>query len=133
MEASVSTDVNQQALRENVRGAKGWLKFLGIMSIVAGAMYALTLVGIVVAWMPIWLGVLMVKAGSKAQAYADRGDPADLTRYTGALKTMFTIMGIVMIISMALGIISAIIGVAVGVFSGGGFLQQMMQDYGYGG
>jgi hypothetical protein len=133
MESSVSTDFTLQSIRENVRGSKGWLKFLGILMIVAGGCYALTIVGIIFAWMPIWLGVLMVKAGGRAGEYADRGDPAALAGYTKQLKTLFTIMGIVTIISMALGIISTIIGVAIGVFSGGGFFQQLMEQYGYGG
>ena len=37
----------------------GWLKFLGIILIIAGGLYALTLVGIIIAWLPIWLGILI--------------------------------------------------------------------------
>lgn len=132
MEVTASTDTTAQAIRENVRGSKGWLKFLGILSIISGAMAALSIVGIIFAWMPIWLGVLMVKAGGRAGEYAERGDPASLAAYTRQLKTLFTIMGILQIIGMAFGLIGAIIGMAIGIFSGSGGFQQMLQNYGYG-
>jgi hypothetical protein len=44
--------------------AKGWLKFLGILSIIGGVFQALTIVGIIYAWIPIWSGVLLHQAGS---------------------------------------------------------------------
>jgi uncharacterized membrane protein HdeD (DUF308 family) len=100
VEASVSTDFTQQAISANVKASKGWLKFLGILSIIAGGLYALTLVGIVVAWMPIWVGIIMVQAGSRAQEYAERGDPKALAGYTGKIKTLFAIMGILTLISL---------------------------------
>lgn len=127
MEATAGVDFTAQAIRENVRGSKGWLKFLGILSIIGGALYALTIVGIIFAWMPIWLGVLMVKAGGRAGEYAERGDPGSLAGYTKQISTLFKITGIVTIISMALGLITGIIGLAVGIFSGGGFIQQLMK------
>ncbi|UCG44227.1 MAG: hypothetical protein JSU73_06385 [candidate division WOR-3 bacterium] len=127
MEANM--DFAQQAIRDNVRGAKGWLKFLGIMSIIGGAVYALTLIGIVVAWLPIWLGVLMYQAGSRAQEFAERGDVGALSAYTAKLKTLFTLMGILTIISLVLGIVGAIISVAMGIFAGG--LPALLEQYGY--
>ena len=38
---------------EKLRSMKGWLKFLGILTIIAGALQVLTIVGIVFAWLPI--------------------------------------------------------------------------------
>jgi hypothetical protein len=126
---ATGTDLNVQAIRENVRGSKGWLKFLGILSIIQGAFAALSIVGIIFAWMPIWLGVLMVKAGGRAGEYAERGDPASLAAYTKQLSTLFKIMGIVTIISLALGLIGGIIGMAIGIFGANGGFQTMLQDY----
>jgi hypothetical protein len=37
------------------RGA-GWMKFLGVVSILEGALAVLTLWGILFAWLPIWPG-----------------------------------------------------------------------------
>ena len=130
MEVVSGTDAATAAIRANARGTKGWLKFLGILSIIYGALYALTIVGIVFAWMPIWLGIVMAKAGGRAGDYAERGDSESLAGYTKQLKTLFTVMGIVTLISIALGIIAAIVGLAVGVFSGA-MLPDLLEQFGY--
>ena len=39
--------------------ARGWMKFLGIVMVIAGIFTAITIVGIIIAWLPIWLGVLL--------------------------------------------------------------------------
>lgn len=41
----------------------GWSRFLGITLIVIGAFYCLTIIGAIVGWVPIWLGILMLKSG----------------------------------------------------------------------
>lgn len=109
MESSVVTSAPDTQARKNVAGMKGWMKFMGIMSIIGGAINALTIVGILWAWLPIWLGVILTQAGSKADDYASKGDMASLEALTGKLKSYFTLSGIVMIVSMAMGIIGGII------------------------
>jgi phosphatidylglycerophosphate synthase len=108
MEAS---NVIQGAARVNVRGMKGWMKFLGVMNIIAGALNALSVVGILWAWLPIWLGIILVQSGSRAREYAERGDETSLAAFTGKLKTYFTISGVLLIISLALGLIAGIVWV----------------------
>jgi hypothetical protein len=105
-------------IRAHTRDTQGWLKFVGIAAIIIGALYALSLVGIIVAWIPIWLGVLMHQAGSKAADYADRANSADLVEYHSKLKTLFTIMGILMIIMLVLIVVGFIIGIIVAVAGG---------------
>jgi hypothetical protein len=128
VEASVATTVTNDAVRANVRGMKGWLKFMGIIQIVGGAINALSIVGILWAWLPIWLGIVLVQAGSRAGEYADRNDVTSLAALTGKLKTYFTISGIVMMISIALGVIGGIIWailLAAGMFSLPGLLDSL--------
>ena len=43
-----------------------WVKLMGILNIIGGALSALTIVGIIIAWAPIWMGVLLFQAGSRA-------------------------------------------------------------------
>ena len=109
MEASpVITSPDAQA-RKNAKGMAGWAKFMGIMTIISGCLQVLTIFGIVIAWLPIWMGVVLTKAGSKAGEYADRGDMASLEAMTGQLKTYFVISGVLIIVSFSLALI---IGVA---------------------
>ena len=120
MEASVVLSAADTQARKNAKGMKGWLKLLGIVSIIGGALNALSIIGILWAWVPIWLGVIMVQAGSRAGEYADKGDMASLEGMTGQLKTYFTISGILMIVSFAMAVIVAIawaVLLGLGVFS----------------
>jgi hypothetical protein len=57
-----------QELSVPIYQARGWLKFLGVLSIMSGVGQALSLVGILVAWLPIWMGVLMFQAGSNIES-----------------------------------------------------------------
>ncbi len=125
MESSI--DVNRQQVARNVRGMQGWIKFIGIVTIISGAIQALTLVGIVIAWLPIWLGVVLTQAGSRAAEFAARPDDAALAEFTGKLKTYFVISGVVMIVSFGLtllGLIFALIMTLAGGFALPAFLEQ---------
>ncbi|HTW90979.1 MAG TPA: DUF5362 family protein [bacterium] len=120
MEASAVLSTPDAQARKNAKGMAGWAKFMGIMTIIGGCMQALTIFGIVIAWLPIWMGVVLLQAGSKAGEYADKGDFAALDGMTGQLKTYFTISGVMIIASFALVLIAVVVSlvlVGLGVFS----------------
>lgn len=118
MEASAVLSTPDTQARGNAKALAGWAKFVGIMTIIGGCLQVLTIFGIVIAWLPIWMGVVLTKAGSKAAEYADKGDLASLEGMTGQLKTYFIISGVMIIVSFAVTIIIMIawlILLAVGV------------------
>lgn len=79
---------------------KGWIKLVGVMFIIGGALYALTIVGIIIAWLPIWQGVLLLQsAGAVEQAYQS-GNRNAMTRSLLKLKTYFIIMGVLTLIGI---------------------------------
>lgn len=79
---------------------KGWIKLVGVMFIIGGALYALTIVGIIIAWLPIWQGVLLIQsAGAVEQAYQS-GNRNAMTRSLLKLKTYFIIMGVLTLIGI---------------------------------
>ncbi len=108
MEASAVLSTPDAQARRNARGMAGWAKFMGIMTIIAGALQVLTVFGIVIAWLPIWMGIVLTRAGSKAGEYAEKGDMAALEAMTGQLKTYFVISGVLIIVSFALAIIVSV-------------------------
>ncbi len=108
MEASAVLSTPDTQARKNAKGMAGWAKFMGIMTIIAGCLQVLTIFGIVIAWLPIWMGVVLTKAGSKAGEYADKGDMASLEAMMGQLKTYFVISGVLTIISFALALVAVI-------------------------
>lgn len=79
---------------------KGWMKLVGVMSIISGAITALTIIGILFAWLPIWTGILLFQsANAVGQAYETDSKPA-MTRSLLKLKTYFVIMGILTLIGV---------------------------------
>ena len=90
----------KEILKNEVIGMKGWLKFIGILTIIGGILYALSLIGIVVAWIPIWLGVLLLQAGNAADEFGKTGTTEDLRRHLAKVRMYFTIVGVLAIILM---------------------------------
>lgn len=107
-----------EQLRSNIKETKGWMKLLGILSIIGGALQALTIVGIVIAWLPIWIGVLLTQAASRGDEFVTKASPADLVEYHAKLKTIFTILGIVAIIALVGLGVALIIGLIVLIAGG---------------
>ena len=100
--------------------AKFWMKLVGVTMILLGILYALTIVGIIVAWLPIWMGVLLFQAASNAEQANMSGDQAALFTSLGKLKTYFTIMGVMMLLSIILMVVSVFLGVGAGIMAGAG-------------
>jgi hypothetical protein len=80
--------------------ARGWLKFLGVLSVISGIGAALSIVGIIFAWLPIWMGVLMFQAGSSIESAGQFGDKFAFLRSMGSLKTYFVLQGILTLLGI---------------------------------
>jgi hypothetical protein len=91
-----------QELSMPIYQARGWLKFLGVLSIISGVGAALSIVGIIFAWLPIWMGVLMFQAGSAIDSTGQFGDKFAFLRSLGSLKTYFVLQGILSVIGIIL-------------------------------
>ena len=99
---------------EEAQKSKGWLKFIGIMMIIGGALEALSIVGIVVAWLPIWAGVILIQAANAAESFALNSDTSKLTELASKLRLYFTIQGIFIIVNIAFVILSIILYLTLG-------------------
>ena len=95
-----------QELSLPIYQAKGWLKLVGILTIIAGVFQALSVVGILFCWLPIWMGVLMLQAGSSIDAAAQLGDRFAFLRSLNSLKTYFVIQGVLALIGILVFVLS---------------------------
>ncbi len=98
---------------------KGWLRFLGIMSILSAILLVVSTVGIgiVYAWLPIWVGIILFQAaGAMEEAYRS-GDKLQLISANSKLKTYFIIQGVTTLIGLVLGAIGLFVA-GTGVFLG---------------
>lgn len=95
---------------------KGWMKLLGVVFIIQGVLAAITIIGIIVAWLPIWIGVLLLQsAGAIEQAQAT-GDEVQFRRSMDKLRTYFVILGILILISIVLMVLGLFSGAMLGSF-----------------
>jgi len=94
--------------------SKGWLKFLGIVMIISGGLTALSIVGLIIAWLYIWVGVLLWQAGDRANtAYLSR-DPSMLEQYLQKMKTVIVIGGVMTAIGLVAAVLSIVLALAFG-------------------
>ncbi len=96
------------------------MKLLAVVMIVQGVFLAITIVGLLIAWLPIWLGVLLWQSADAAQKARAAGDEAIAVDSLTKLKTMITIYGVVALIGVAfwgLMIIFIVVGAISGSFN----------------
>ena len=86
-----------------------WVKLLGIINIISGALTALTLVGIIIAWLPIWLGILLFQAGNRADEALASKRPDQLITMMEKLRLFFLIQGVMIIVMFGVGILAFLI------------------------
>ena len=84
---------------------RGWMKFLGIMSIIGGILQALTIIGIIFAWLPIWTGVLLFQSAAAMEEAHHTGNGNEMIQSLSKLKTYFIIMGVISLLGIIFGVI----------------------------
>ena len=89
---------------------KGWIKFLGIMSVIQGIVAAISIVGILFAWLPIWVGVILYQSATKMEQAYTMGDKREFYESMSKLKLYFVIQGITTVIGIVIAIFAMSIG-----------------------
>jgi hypothetical protein len=85
-------------------GSSAWMKFLGVLSIIQGIVLIFTIWGILICWLPIWLGVILFKAAGDAEM-ASKGAATRMTDYLQKLNRYFLIQGILSLIMIIIGLV----------------------------
>lgn len=92
--------------------SRGWMKFVGVAEIVSGVGLALTVMGLLVAWLPIWMGVVLFKAAGHTRRAVEESDPASLRAALDQLRTFFVLGGIQAILGVAVVVAAVLAGAA---------------------
>lgn len=112
METTQATTTTSSNLLPQIKSTaedmSGWLKFIGVVSIIVGVPMIIGLVGILY----IWIGVLLYQAGNAAES----SDTEKLSVMMNKLKTFFIITGILTGLSL-LGMIIAFLTTGLSVLS----------------
>ena len=83
---------------------KIWFKILGVISIIYGALLVLSIVGILFAWIPIWLGVLLYQIASKVEIALALEDEDATLEMMQKIGLYFKILGILTVIGVVLSV-----------------------------
>lgn len=119
METETGPDESLRNLIEPLYRAKFWMQLIGVVLIISGLFTALTIIGIIVCWIPIWAGiVLMQTAGSVDLAYTANNSEAAMTAMR-RLKTYFTIFGVLMLVYIVFTVIMMLFGIGAGMMGMG--------------
>ena len=100
------------ALLKSVRSLRAALKTTGILSIIAGCLGVLTVVGLPVAWIPIVIGVMALGASGRARDYLEFKEPATLASLARKLKGISVTANVVLTISLVVTLAAAAAAVA---------------------
>ncbi|MEO0270238.1 MAG: DUF5362 family protein [candidate division WOR-3 bacterium] len=101
---------------ESASKGTGWIKFFGIVNIIAGILEAITIIGILIAWIPIWIGITALQAASSAEKASISKSEADLIQYHSKIRFLFQLIGILIIVGIILGIIIFLVAIVASAF-----------------
>ncbi|WP_424946669.1 DUF5362 family protein [Candidatus Spongiihabitans sp.] len=82
------------------------------MMIIMGAMMALSVVGLIIAWLPIWMGVVLFQAAGKADGAYVGEDEELLVASLAKVKLFFIINGVLMLIYVVMMVMMMFGGMA---------------------
>jgi len=98
-------------------GSSIWMKITAVMMIIQGALTCLTIIGILFAWVPILMGVILWQAANAGMEAHQKLNAAALIRSLDKLKVYFIINGILSIIGFA-GMLIFIAVILIGLLAG---------------
>ncbi|HHQ42227.1 MAG TPA: hypothetical protein ENK20_08045 [Chromatiales bacterium] len=98
--------------------ARTWMKVLAVLAIIDGVLMVFSIWGILVAWLPIWLGVVLFQAAT-ALDRAEGGDGGAAAQAMGKLKTFFTVAGIAAIVFLVVALLGMAGMAGMGLMLGG--------------
>ncbi|MBZ0242168.1 MAG: DUF5362 domain-containing protein [Bacteroidales bacterium] len=116
MEENQQEEMMVRELMQPLKNATGWIKFLGVLLIVYGIITALTIVGLLIAWLPIWLGVLLLRASKNTNAAYYQGSKAAVLAALNNVGSFFTVYGVVTLIGIIFVVALFIFIIVTGVF-----------------
>jgi len=88
---------------------KGWIKLLSILQIIGGAMYCMSIIGAVVGWVPIVIGLKGLKAASRIEDGINCDDPYALTEGTENLASAIKWVGALSLIGLCISILMGVL------------------------
>lgn len=91
-----------QDLAQCIYKYNSWIMILAVISIVLGVLVGLTVIGLTIAWLPIWIGVILFSFAKSTRIAAHDGETAELDYALSRMNLYFKISGILLLIVLAI-------------------------------
>ena len=101
-------DLGQNIVRYNI-----WIKILAITTIIQGIILVCTIIGILVAWLPIWTGIVLWKMSNNFKNAVNTGETVEFETALSRMRLFFKLSGITILLTIMFYIFIAIFGVSV--------------------
>lgn len=104
-----------------------WVKVVGVFSIVCGVLTCLSIVGLIIGWLPIWLGLALVHVSNNLEKYETSNDIAAAIIDFEKLALSFKILGIIIVIFWGLFLVGIVLSIVFTFFGLGTFTMAMTE------
>ena len=118
-DTQVNPNVNQGSMSENIPKMAMYMKFIGILQIIGGALYCLTIIGALIGVPVIFMGMRLREAADGFKKYLASDSKQDLDVAIEKQKRSFYIQFVLAIISLVL--VGIYIIVLIGLLASGKF------------
>lgn len=81
--------------------AKGWMKFLSVLLWINAVLLGISIIGLIVAWLPAWAGYLLWKSADEAERGYDGNDAATMRSSVDRVRLLITIAGVIALVQIA--------------------------------
>lgn len=96
-------------------GATGWMKFLAVIMFIYAGVNILSIWGILICWIPIWMGLLLMRSANLIRAAMADGSVATAAAATAQLRTFFVLLGVLMLLTFVATAFMLLVLVAFGL------------------
>lgn len=110
VESAPTASVGVHEIAAPLHRARGWMRFVGLAEIVSGLALAATVVGLLAAWIPVWAGVVLLKAAGNARRAVEDSAPEALAAGLRQLHTFFVLSGVQALLLVATIVTSVLVG-----------------------
>jgi len=101
-------------LTQPLASAVIWLRVLAVSYGLVGLGFMASIVGIVIAWMPIWFAVECWFTASGINAVLHNNDPAEMTDMYGHIHRTFMLQGVYVYLLVIVFLFSIVLAIVVG-------------------
>ena len=101
--------MNVNELLEPITTRSLWIRIVGILLIIYAVLQALTIFGLIIAWLPFWLGLLLIRAADASNNLAESEDSDYAYELAEQLGKFFKITGIAWIVILTIAFVMILV------------------------